>query len=73
MVVLLGYIMPVDKDDRATLTAGSLVIQTIAEGVETSEQLNFLGLQACDETQGYYFSPPLTKDDFEAYVRNKMT
>ena len=65
-----------NADDKAIVTtiinmASSLGMQTIAEGVETSSQLAFLRLQGCDEIQGYYFSRPLPKEDFEAYVRNK--
>jgi len=58
-----------DEDDRAIVTAiismaRSLGIRTIAEGVETSEQLAYLQSQGCDEVQGYYFSKPVPPDDF---------
>jgi EAL domain-containing protein (putative c-di-GMP-specific phosphodiesterase class I) len=36
----------------------SLGIATTAEGVETSEQLDLLRSEGCDEVQGYLFSPP---------------
>ena len=40
--------------------ARSLGMQTIAEGVETEEQLAFLREKGCNEAQGYYSSKPLT-------------
>jgi EAL domain-containing protein (putative c-di-GMP-specific phosphodiesterase class I) len=62
-----------DLGDRAIVTAiinmaSSLGLQTIAEGVETASQLNFLRLQGCNEVQGYYFSKPLTAKQFEAFA-----
>jgi diguanylate cyclase (GGDEF)-like protein len=56
--------LPGDTDD-ATLTqaiiamAHSLRLKTVAEGVETLQQLEFLRRHGCDEIQGYYFSQPL--------------
>ena len=39
--------------------AQSLDMKTVAEGVETREQLAFLGANGCDTIQGFYFSPAL--------------
>jgi diguanylate cyclase (GGDEF)-like protein/PAS domain S-box-containing protein len=45
---------------RAILGLGrSLSIATIAEGVETIGQLQFLIREGCDEGQGYYFGAPM--------------
>lgn len=41
--------------------AKELDIHTLAEGVETKEQLQFLQSRNCDYIQGYYFSKPLEK------------
>ena len=65
-----------DADDRAIVSAiidmaHSLGLQTIAEGVETAEQLAFLRLQGCNEVQGYYFSKPLPSVKFEEFVRSR--
>jgi EAL domain-containing protein (putative c-di-GMP-specific phosphodiesterase class I) len=38
--------------------ARSLNLKTIAEGVETLAQLDYLHRLQCDELQGYIFSPP---------------
>ena len=43
-------------------------MQTIAEGVETEEQRDFLGHNQCDAFQGHLFSRPLPLDEFEQYV-----
>ncbi len=48
------------------LMAKGLGISTIAEGVETKEQLNILEQLECNAIQGYYFSKPLTKEVFES-------
>lgn len=41
--------------------------EVLAEGVETSEQLDFLCQLGYTGFQGYYFSPPLPLNQFEAY------
>ena len=48
--------------------ADSLAVPTIAEGVETAEQLFTLKAMGCAIVQGYYFSKPLPTDEFEAYL-----
>ncbi|WP_457628372.1 bifunctional diguanylate cyclase/phosphodiesterase [Persephonella sp.] len=40
-------------------------IKTIAEGVETYEQLQELKKLGCNMYQGYYYSPPINIDEFE--------
>jgi diguanylate cyclase (GGDEF)-like protein/PAS domain S-box-containing protein len=46
--------------------AHSLKLQVIAEGVETSAQLDFLKERACDEMQGFYFAKPLSIEAISA-------
>jgi diguanylate cyclase (GGDEF)-like protein len=51
--------------------AHSLRLKVVAEGVETSEQLEFLKSLDCDQYQGYHFSPALPAAKFEALVRSR--
>ena len=41
----------------------------LIEGVETIEQKKFLEDLGCDYLQGYYFSKPVPKNDFSAYLK----
>lgn len=42
-----------------------LNLSVVAEGVETKEQLDRLNEIGCDYVQGYYFSKPITCEEFE--------
>ncbi|MFP4010220.1 MAG: putative bifunctional diguanylate cyclase/phosphodiesterase [Spirochaetaceae bacterium] len=48
--------------------AKSLRIESLAEGVETVEQRNFLVAEGCDVIQGYLYSPPVPARDFEPFL-----
>jgi len=45
--------------------AHALKLNTVAEGVETDEQLRQLRLLGCDEMQGYLFGEPVPVESFE--------
>jgi diguanylate cyclase (GGDEF)-like protein len=51
--------------------AKSLNLRTLAEGVETAEQGQFLLEAGCDSVQGYYYSVPLNESDLLEFLRNK--
>ncbi|MGD0404854.1 MAG: EAL domain-containing protein [Candidatus Acidiferrales bacterium] len=46
----------------------SLNLRVIAEGVETQAELEFLQSQHCDEAQGYYFSRPVSAQQFASLL-----
>lgn len=45
--------------------AKQMQMDLVAEGIETEEQLNFLRSIGCEYGQGYLFSKPIPKDEFE--------
>ncbi len=64
--------LPNDKDDVAiTKTVIDLAkrfnLKTVAEGVETKDQVDLLKELGCDTIQGYYFFKPLSVEAFEQH------
>ena len=62
--------IPSNADDAAIVAAiiamaHSMKLSSVAEGVETNEQLEFLRELRCDEMQGYLFSPPVPSAKFD--------
>ena len=66
--------IPDSKDDCAiTQTvismSHSLGLKVIAEGVETVEQLDFLRERGCNQGQGYYYSKPVSAEEFTTLLQ----
>ena len=55
-----------------TEMAKNLGIPSIAEGVETEEQLEMLRKMGCTLYQGYYFSKPVPIEEFENKMKLKL-
>ncbi len=51
----------------------SLSLTVVAQGVETSEQAEFLRSHACDELQGFYFKRPLPVEEFTQLLLDQAT
>jgi diguanylate cyclase (GGDEF)-like protein len=65
--------VPANNDDNSLVVAiiamaHSLGKIVVAEGVEKIEQLEFLQRHNCDVIQGFYFSKPLNRGDFDDYL-----
>ncbi|MCT7948514.1 EAL domain-containing protein [Ancylothrix sp. C2] len=52
--------------------ARSLNLKSIAEGVETQAQQDFIRQCGCDLMQGYWFSPPVTAAAFEEMLKQQQ-
>ena len=50
--------------------AHSMNLHTVAEGVETKEQLERLSAIDCDYVQGYYFAKPMPRGEFENFLKD---
>jgi diguanylate cyclase (GGDEF)-like protein len=48
--------------------AQAMDLSCVAEGVETSSQLDVVAELGCEVVQGYVFSPPLSADDLTAWL-----
>jgi diguanylate cyclase (GGDEF)-like protein len=60
-----------DREDEGIVSAvvslaANLGLRSIAEGVETQDQLDRLRELGCDQAQGFIFAPPLAPDDIPA-------
>lgn len=67
--------IPQNQDDMVITAAilalaKSLSLEVVAEGVENAEQESFLLDQGCKIAQGYYYSAPISEDEFERFVRD---
>ena len=70
-----SFVIDFDKSDndaslvRAIIAMGqSMNLDLVAEGVETSEQFNFLTDQGANVIQGYLFSRPVTAEELKAML-----
>src|SRR5690606_30948353 len=68
--------IPQNREDRAITEAiiamgRTLSLTVIAEGVETKEQEAFLREHQCDQSQGYYFSKPISPEQFVEFMQTR--
>ncbi|WP_258868896.1 bifunctional diguanylate cyclase/phosphodiesterase [Alkalilimnicola ehrlichii] len=68
--------IPADPDDCAIIRAivalaQGLKVRTVAEGVETPDQLAYLRALGVDEIQGFLIARPAPADDTETFLRSR--
>ncbi len=72
-----SFVSDLEEDDNdaaivaaAVSLAHSLGLSVVAEGVETTAQVDRLTALGCDELQGFHFSRPMPAAEAEAFLRD---
>ena len=73
-----SFVTAVDNDssnagivEAIIAMAKALKFDTVAEGVETKAEFDFLMRQHCDLYQGYFFSRPLSFNNFDQLLKSR--
>ena len=73
-----SFIKEIEKNEddqeitRAIIAMGqSLSLNTLAEGVESQEQVDILKEYGCDYIQGFFYSKPLPSTQMTEYLRDR--
>lgn len=73
-----SFISGVDKDRSKEAIVSTIIrlakglnLSTVAEGVETTEELRFVSDMECDLVQGYYFYKPAPFEDMVSVLSNQ--
>jgi diguanylate cyclase (GGDEF)-like protein/PAS domain S-box-containing protein len=72
-----SFVRDLTTDDAGIINAvigmgKSLHMRVLAEGVETRQQLEVLQEHGCSEGQGYYFSRPVSAEDFGQLLERRV-
>ena len=59
--------------DSIVTIAHNLDLHVVAEGVEQADQIEILKKLNCETVQGYYYSKPLSKDEFTEFLKQQQT
>jgi diguanylate cyclase (GGDEF)-like protein len=75
-----SFVSAVDVDEDAAALASSVIrmgkalnLTSVAEGVETVSQADWLSKAGCDAAQGYLFAPPLPPDQLLPLLTNGLS
>ena len=72
-----SFVSELDQEENDQVMVCSILdmakqfnLKVVAEGVETEEQFEFLRSKQCGIYQGFYFSKPLTDDEFRDFYKS---
>ena len=74
-----SFVMYLEEDEISREIVSAVIriakskkIETIAEGIETSGQVQILKQSGCDHAQGYFFGKPMPADKFEEFMSARI-
>ena len=74
-----SFVLDINNNSQKRILSNSIInlannlnLDIVTEGVEKKEELKFFTDKHCDKFQGYYFSKPLSKNDFEKFIVNNI-
>lgn len=72
-----SFIVNIEKDNKARRICECLVnlgqingVEVICEGVDNEKQVDLLYQMGCDTIQGFYYSRPLSKENYDKFLLN---
>ncbi len=72
----MAFLSNINEKSKSIMTstitmAKDIKMMTLAEGVETAEQVEFLKSIGCGKLQGYYYGKPMPIGDFFEHIKEK--
>ncbi len=71
-----SFVHGIQKDNQKKILSNSIInlannldLKIVTEGVETQQEVDFFQSKECLIFQGYFFSKPLSKDQFEQFIK----
>lgn len=75
-----GFVCDLPGESQGTAIAASILklaqelnIRTVAEGVETAEQIEYLAGSGCDQSQGFFYSQAIPLEKVKALINHQNT
>jgi diguanylate cyclase (GGDEF)-like protein/PAS domain S-box-containing protein len=72
-----SFVRNIGVNDKHSITdtilamAKTLKLESVAEGVETQAQLDYLQAKGCDEIQGYWIAKPMSSEQVISFLREE--
>ena len=71
-----SFVRGIEQDNQKKILSNSIInlannldLKIVTEGVETQQEVDFFQSKECSIFQGYFFSKPLSKNEFERFLK----